>query len=91
MQERFLEGKKHTGKKALLVGYLIRLLRSQNLEHTKKVIPNCAGMKKSKARNMLKQWRDNFQLGGKDKLNLKLTVFFTSRKSRPVFSEIWKF
>ena len=39
MQERFLKGKKHTGKKALLVGYLIRLLRSQNLATHKKSNP----------------------------------------------------
>ena len=32
--------------------------------------------KKLKAVNMLKQRRDNFQFGGKHKLNLKLTVFF---------------
>ena len=30
---------------------------------------------------MLKQWRDNFQLGGKDKLNLKLTVFLRHVKA----------
>ena len=46
-------------------------------------------MKELKAMNILKQCRDNFQFGGKDKLNLK--VFFTSLKRWPVFSEIWKY
>ena len=52
-------------------------------------IPNSAGKKKSKARNMLKHCRDNFQLGGKDKLNLKLTVYLPTLTSahacRPIF------
>ena len=41
--------------------------------------------------NMLKQRRANFNFGGKDDLIQKLTVFFTSPKSGPVFSEIWKY
>ena len=46
--------------------------------HQTNTIPNSAGMKELKAMNILKQCRDNFQFGGKDKLNLK--VFFTSPK-----------
>ena len=42
--------------------------------HQTNTIPNSAGMKELKAMNILKQCRDNFQFGGKDKL--KLTVFF---------------
>ena len=41
-------------------------------------IPKSAGTKKLKATSTLKQRREIFQFGGKDKLNLKLTVFFTS-------------
>ena len=59
--------------------------------HQKNTIPNSAGTKELKSDEYVKQCRDNFQFGGKDKLPLKLMVFFTSPKSLPVFSEIWKY
>ena len=52
-------------------------------------ISKTVGVKELKAMNILKQCRDNFQFGGKDKLNLK--VFFTSPKIWTVFSEMWKY
>ena len=44
----------------------------------RKAIPNNVWTKELKAMNMLKQCRDNFQYGGKDELNLKLTFFITA-------------
>ena len=44
-----------------------------NTLHQRNTIPNSAGTRELKAMNMLKQHKDNFQFGGKDKLNLKLT------------------
>ena len=44
-----------------------------NTLHQRNAIPNSAGTRELKAMNMLKQHQDNFQSGGKDKLNLKLT------------------
>ena len=85
-REQLVQGKKHAGKKALLVGYMIPLLPPQKPcnKETQSILSG-AGTKKLKAMNMLKQRRDKFQFEGKDKLNLKLTVIFTSPKSRPFF------
>ena len=44
----------------------------------RKAILNSVWTKELKAMNMLKQCRDNFQYGGKDELNLKLTFFITA-------------
>ena len=60
------------------------VLRASKTLQQRDTIPNSAGAKKLKAMNTLKHRRDNFQFGGKDKLHLKLTVFFTSPKK-----EIW--
>ena len=68
-------------ERKLLAGYLISLLRSQKPWNKETQFPT----KKLKAMNMLKQRRDNFQVGGKDKLNLKLTVFFYLTQKPDVF------
>ena len=83
-----IQSKKHTGKKALLAGYLIPFLQPQK-PCNKETIPKSVGMKEIKTMNMLKQRRDNFQFEGKYKLNLKLAVFFTSPKDWSVFSEFF--
>ena len=91
-REQLVQDKKHAGKKALLARYMIPLLPPQKPcnKETQSIL-NSAGTKKLKAINMLKQRRDKFQFEGKDKLNLKLTVIFTSPKSRPFFfSRNWE-
>ena len=44
----------------------------------RKAIPNSVWTKELKGMNLLKQRVDNFQSGGKDELNLKLTFFITA-------------
>ena len=91
-RERLVQGKKQARKKALQAKFLIPPLRSQKpCNKELGTIPNNAGTKELKAMNSLKQRKDNFEFGGKDDLIQKLTVFFTSPKSGPVFSEIWKY
>ena len=51
-------------------------------------ILNSKGTKKLKAMNMLKQRRDNFQFGGKDKA---YGIFLPHREAGWFFSEIWKY
>ena len=74
-----MQDKKHTGKKALLAGYILdpTFTTSKTLQQIK-AIPNSVWTKELKAMNMLKQCRDNFQCGGKDELNLKLTFFIVA-------------
>ena len=64
----------HTGKKTLLTGYILdpTFTISKTLQQ-RKAIPNSVWTKELKAMNM--QSRDNFQSGGKNELNLKLTFF----------------
>jgi len=89
-REQFVQGKKYAGKKVSASRVLDLTLKISKTLQQRNTIPNSAGTKKLlKAMNMLMQRRDNFQFGGEDKLNLK--VFFTSHKSRLVFSEIWKY
>ena len=58
--------------------------------HQTSTIPNSAGMKELKAMNILKkQCRDNFQFGGKDKLNLK--VFLAHLKDDRFFQKFGSF
>ena len=55
--EQLVQGKKHVGQKALLAVFMIsKTLQQRN------TIPNCAGMKKMRAMNMLKQSRDNLSI-----------------------------
>ena len=44
----------------------------------RQAIPSSVWTKELKAMNLSKQRRDNFQSGGKDELNLKLTFFITA-------------
>ena len=54
------------------------ILRPHKTLQQRNTILNSAGTKEVKAMNTLKQRRDNFQFGGKDKL--KLTVLQTQRQ-----------
>ena len=69
----------HTGKKALLTGYILdpTFTISKTLQQ-RNAIPSSVWTKELKAMNLLRQRRDNFQSGGKDELNLKLTFFITA-------------
>ena len=64
-----VQDKKHTGKKALLTGYIFdpTFTISKSLQQ-RKAIPNNVWTKELKAMNMLKQRRDNFQC--EEKMNL---------------------
>ena len=66
-----IQGKKHAGKKALLAGYLIPLLRSQKPCIKETQVPTVQGWRIKSDEHV-----NATQFGGKDKLNLKLTVFF---------------
>ena len=68
-----------TGKKTLLTGYILdpTFTISKTLQQ-RNAIPSSVWTKELKAMNLLRQRRDNFQSGGKDELNLKLTFFITA-------------
>ena len=85
-RERLVQGKKVCWKESSASKVLNPTFKiSKPCNKELGTIPNNAGTKELKAMNMLKQRRDNFQFGGKDDLTQKLTVFFTSPRSRPVF------
>ena len=69
----------HTRKKTLLTGYILdpTFTISKTLQQ-RNAIPSSVWTKELKAMNLLRQCRDNFQSGGKDELNLKLTFFITA-------------